>query len=62
MQSIVHPVIQLNAYFDHPENILLAMILDNDPQTRELGLQHILEARGKGKTPRRKKGDRDQAV
>ena len=64
MQSIdiVHPVIQLHAYFAHPENILLVLIENDDPHTRELGLQHIMEARGKGKTPRRKKGDHDQAV
>ena len=45
IQAIVNPVIQRNAYFGHPENILLSMINDDQKHVRELGWRRILKAR-----------------
>ncbi|GBN67746.1 hypothetical protein AVEN_44667-1 [Araneus ventricosus] len=36
----VDPVIQKNSYFDHPENLLFAMVTDSEPHIA------ILKARG----------------
>ena len=44
-RNIIDPVIHRNAYFAHPENILLAMITDHRPHIRELGLRRIMKAR-----------------
>ena len=44
-KTIIDPVIHCNAYFAHPENILLAMITDHRPHVRELGLRRIMKAR-----------------
>ena len=44
-RTIVEKVIQNNAYFAHPENLLLAMIYDESAIIRELGLRRILKAR-----------------
>jgi len=44
-KKIVDPVIQRNAYFAHPENLLLAMITDHRPHIRELGLRRVMKAR-----------------
>lgn len=41
----IDPVIQRNAYFAHPENILLCMIADPKQHIRELALRRILKAR-----------------
>ena len=38
--------IQLNAYFAHPENILLCMLADADPDARRLAVNKILNLRG----------------
>ena len=46
--AIIKPVVQGNAYFVHPENILIAMVSDNQPHVRELGWRRILKARRKG--------------
>ena len=43
--DIIDPVIQRNAYFGHPDNILLTMITDDRQHVRELGLRRILRAR-----------------
>ena len=43
--DIIDPVIQRNAYFGHPENILLTMITDDQQHVRELGLRRTLSAR-----------------
>ena len=43
--DIIDPVIQRNAYFSHPENILLTMITDDRKHVRELGFRRILRAR-----------------
>ena len=44
-RNIVEKVIQNNAYFAHPENLLLAMIHDDSATIRELGFRRILKAR-----------------
>lgn len=43
--KIVNPVIQRNAFFAHPENLLLAMIVDDRENIRKLGYRRILKAR-----------------
>lgn len=43
--KIVNPVIERNAFFAHPENLLLAMIVDDRENIRELGYRRILKAR-----------------
>lgn len=45
VQSVVRPVIHNNAYFFHPENILLSMITDPDPVIRADGYEKIMDAR-----------------
>ena len=44
-QDIARPVIQRNAFFLHPENILLSMIRDQSSTMRELGWRRILALR-----------------
>ena len=44
-RDIVDKVIQHNAYFAHPENLLLSMIDDNSATVRELGYRRILKAK-----------------
>ncbi|GBO02067.1 hypothetical protein AVEN_74740-1 [Araneus ventricosus] len=39
------PVIQRKSYFDHPENLLIAMLTDSEPHIRELEVHLILKAR-----------------
>lgn len=46
LKAIIDPVIQRNGYFGHPENILLAMMLDENKEIRQLALRRILEIRG----------------
>ena len=43
--EVVKPVIQRNAFFAHPENILIAMINDERPHIRELAWRRVLKAR-----------------
>lgn len=45
VRAVIDPVIQRNAYFAHPENLLLAMAFDERDQVRQLGLRRILKAR-----------------
>lgn len=45
LKAIIDPVIKRNAFFCHPENILLAMITDDRHSIKELGLRRILRAR-----------------
>ena len=45
IKKVIDPVIQRNAFFCHPENMLLAMIVDERRHIRELGYKKILEAR-----------------
>lgn len=42
---IIDPVIQRNAYFAHPENLLLSMLSDKNKTVRELAAKRILKAR-----------------
>ena len=44
-RNIIDLVIHRNAYFAHPENILLAMITDHRLHIQELGLRRIMKAR-----------------
>src|SRR6218665_164222 len=44
-KKIVDPVIHRNAYFAHPENLLLAIMTDHRPHIRELGLRRVIKAR-----------------
>jgi hypothetical protein len=50
VKSVVQPVIQRNAFFAHPENLLLAMIQDENHSFRELGWRRIQKARNEAKT------------
>jgi hypothetical protein len=43
--TIVQKVIQSNAYFAHPENIIFAMLYDQRPHIRRLACERILKAR-----------------
>jgi hypothetical protein len=45
LSSIVHKAIENNAYFAHPENIILAMLYDQRPHIRRLACERILKAR-----------------
>jgi hypothetical protein len=44
LKAIIDPVIQRNAYFVHPENLLLSMITDEDCKIRELGCRRIIKS------------------
>ncbi|CAG9794368.1 unnamed protein product [Diatraea saccharalis] len=52
LKSIVLNTIKRNAFFIHPENLLLAMLQDDIQQVREMALRRILKAR---KEPKGKK-------
>lgn len=43
--KIIDPVIQRNAFFAHPENMLLAMAADERLHIRELAYRRIIKAR-----------------
>ena len=45
LKKIIDPVIQRNAYFSDPDNLLLCMISDDRPHIRELGPRRILIAK-----------------
>lgn len=45
IKKIIDNVIRTNAYFAHPENILLGMITDSRSNIRELGLRRVLKSR-----------------
>ena len=45
IQEIIFPVIQRNAYYAHPENILINMIFDENKNVRQLGWRRIMKAR-----------------
>ena len=46
-QATVRPVIQRNGYWAHPEQLLLAMVDDDDGVVREQAIHHISAAREK---------------
>lgn len=43
--KVINPVIERNAYFAHPETLMLSMIIDERKHIRELGFRRILKAR-----------------
>lgn len=45
LKNIVDVVIQRNAFFAHPENMLLAMLTDGDNVIRELAFRRVLKAK-----------------
>lgn len=45
LKKIIDPVMARNAYFAHPENILLEMLNDERPHIRQLAVCRILKAR-----------------
>lgn len=45
IKVILDPVVQRNAFFCHPENMMLAMIMDERPHIREIGYRRILKSR-----------------
>ncbi|PZC78138.1 hypothetical protein B5X24_HaOG202589 [Helicoverpa armigera] len=46
IKALLDPVIERNAYFAHPENLLLSMLTDDNKHIRELGCRRIIKARG----------------
>jgi len=44
-RAVIDKVLQNNAYFAHPENLLLSMIYDDSAMVRELGYRRILKAK-----------------
>ncbi|CAH1111111.1 unnamed protein product [Psylliodes chrysocephalus] len=44
LKAVIDPVIKRNAYFCHPENLLLAMLSDDRPAIRQLSLRRIFKA------------------
>lgn len=49
LKDIVLKTIQRNAFFAHPENLLLAMLQDEHPHIKELALRRIKKAREQSK-------------
>uniref|UniRef100_A0A146M9D2 Uncharacterized protein n=1 Tax=Lygus hesperus TaxID=30085 RepID=A0A146M9D2_LYGHE len=47
-REIVHEVLQRNAFFAHPENIILAMLHNERQEIRQMGVRKVLEARNAG--------------
>lgn len=45
LRNIVDPVIQRNAFFLHPENLLICMLADDRTHVKELALRRVLKAR-----------------
>ncbi|CAK1579256.1 unnamed protein product [Parnassius mnemosyne] len=45
LKAVIDPVIIRNGYFAHPENLLLAMLIDSQQHIRELAARRILKAR-----------------
>lgn len=45
IKAVLDPVIERNAYFAHPENLLLSMLTDDNKHIRELGCRRIIKAR-----------------
>ena len=44
VQKVVVPVLQRNAYFAHHENVLFAMLADENPTIRELAWRRIKQS------------------
>ncbi|GBM51847.1 hypothetical protein AVEN_8709-1 [Araneus ventricosus] len=43
--KVIDPLIQRNAFFAHPGNVFLSMIVDKRDHIRELGFRRIIKAR-----------------
>ena len=50
IKNIIDPVIARNAYFCHPENMLLAMVTDERRHIRELGYRRVLKSKNQKMT------------
>lgn len=50
-KKVIDLTLQRNAYYAHPENILLAMLADDRKHVRELGLKRILKLRQENEAP-----------
>ncbi|KAK0066937.1 hypothetical protein Bpfe_003672 [Biomphalaria pfeifferi] len=50
LKKVFDPVIQRNAFFTHPEDLLLAMLTDEKSEIRELALRRILKSRKQKRT------------
>lgn len=50
LKKVVDPVIQRNAFFTHPENLLLAMLTDEKSEIRKLALRRIMKSRKQKRT------------
>lgn len=48
-KSIVLKTIQRNSFFAHPDNVLLAMLQDDEAHVREMAVQRILKVRNDSK-------------
>lgn len=51
IKAIVYKVFEGNAYFAHPENMLIAMMTDKRQHIRQLAIRRILKARNGNSTP-----------
>ena len=52
-KEVLKSVVKRGAYYAHQENVLIAMINDDNITLRELGFRHILKARQESEeTPR----------
>ena len=52
-KEVLKSVVKRGAYYAHQENVLIAMINDDNLTVRELGFRHILKARQESEeTPR----------
>ena len=49
-RHVVDACVQRNAYFVHPENIILAMLVDEEKEVRQVALRRIKEERQGMKT------------
>jgi hypothetical protein len=49
LKKVIYPVIQRAAYYAHPENILVTILLDERKVIRELAVKRILIARNESK-------------
>jgi hypothetical protein len=62
LKLVVYPVIQRNAYFDHPENILLAMLTDERKHIQHLGLRRITREKLPKRTTKKRKSTETKAI
>lgn len=51
IKAIVYKVFENNAYFAHPENLLIAMMTDERQHIRQLAIKRILKVRKDNSTP-----------